>query len=57
MGVDEKGVISFVERNVDYKDLERIVKGTYGWEGYVIVRLKGGGGTGSGFWFPGFVGE
>ncbi len=57
VGVDEKGVISFIERNVDYKDVERIVRGTYGWGDYVIVRLRGSGGHGGGFWFPGFVGE
>ncbi|MCJ1300444.1 hypothetical protein MMC08_003241 [Hypocenomyce scalaris] len=53
VGVDEKGVIRFIERNVDYKDVDRIVKGTYGWGEYVIVRPRGR--LENSFWFPGFV--
>jgi len=51
IGVDEEGVIAFVERGV--AGLEDVVKKVGGeWEEANVVKVKG-----EGFFFPGFIGE
>ena len=50
VGVDESGVIRFVERHVADGDVKDVVRG-HGWEEWDVVS------AGRGFWFPGFVGE
>jgi guanine deaminase len=48
IGVDENGVIAFIERDV--QDAEPIVK-KHGWVNPKVVRIYD-----SGFFFPGFIG-
>ena len=72
MGVDERGVIAFIERDVealydyeedtvsgDEKGLTVAVRDVLvknGWEG-LEVEVVGSGRDGMGWWGPGFVGE
>ena len=51
IGVDDNGVIAFIERDVKYEDLDS-VKQKHGWQDSKVVRIYD-----SGFFFPGFVGE
>ena len=51
IGVDENGVIAFIEREVKYEDLDT-VKQKHGWGDSKVVRIYD-----SGFFFPGFIGE
>ncbi|MCJ1472650.1 hypothetical protein MMC13_001299 [Lambiella insularis] len=53
VGVDEKGMISFVEKDVQVGGLSELVEKRYGWEGYAVV--KGASGEETAFFFPGFV--
>jgi guanine deaminase len=48
IGVDEQGVISFVEKEVEVEDLRRRYEG---WNDANIVKVT------DGFFFPGFIGE
>jgi guanine deaminase len=48
IGVDEDGIIQFVEKNVD---LQQVHQKHTDWEGAKAVEL-----TGNGFFFPGFIG-
>jgi guanine deaminase len=50
IGVDDEGVISFVERDVKFEDLDAVVK-KHGWDDSKVVRIYD-----SGFYFPGFIG-
>jgi len=50
IGVDDDGVISFVERDVKFDELDTVVK-KHGWEESKVVRIYD-----SGFYFPGFIG-
>lgn len=50
IGVDETGVIRFVERGVE--SVEEVVKKFESWNDAKVVRVKG-----EGFFFPGFVGR
>lgn len=46
IGVDEEGIIRFVERKVGEQDVRK-----EGWEDAKVVEVR------DGFWFPGFIGE
>jgi guanine deaminase len=48
VGVDDEGVIAFVERNVEIGEVK---KKHEGWEEAKVVEVK------DGFFFPGFIGE
>lgn len=48
IGVDENGIIQFVEKNVD---LEQVHEKRADWSEAKVVELKG-----NGFFFPGFIG-
>ena len=48
IGVDETGIIAFIEREV--QELDPVVK-KHGWEDCRVVRIYD-----SGFFFPGFIG-
>ncbi len=50
IGVDEEGVIAFVDRDVKFENLDAKVK-EHGWEACKVVRIYD-----SGFFFPGFIG-
>jgi guanine deaminase len=50
IGVDEEGVIAFLDRDVKFEVLDELVK-THGWEDCKVVRIYD-----SGFFFPGFIG-
>lgn len=51
IGVDENGVIAFVERDVSLENLDEVLKQKQGWEDCKVVRIYD-----SGFFFPGFIG-
>jgi hypothetical protein len=51
IGVDEKGVIAFVERDVEVDGLEKVRDKYDGWKDASVVRIEG-----EGFFFPGFIG-
>jgi guanine deaminase len=51
IGVDEKGIIAFIERDADYKDVPGVMK-KHGWEDSKVVLIYD-----SGFFFPGFIGK
>lgn len=48
IGVDEQGVIRFVEKELDVKD---VLRKHGGWGDAKVVRVN------DGFFFPGFIGE
>lgn len=50
IGVDEHGIISFVERGVSPSDIPNILTQKSGWEDPRIISIKG-----NGFFFPGFI--
>lgn len=52
IGVDEKGVIAFVERDVAYDGVDEIKRRNQGWRDAGVVSVEG-----NGFFFPGFIGE
>ena len=54
VGVDEHGVIQFVERDVSEDDLATLVNEKHGWGKIRVVRGRRNGRC---FWFPGFIGE
>ncbi|MCJ1384163.1 hypothetical protein MMC17_007279 [Xylographa soralifera] len=53
IGVDEKGVIAFVERDCTLAESKDAVKSRHGWEEWETVKV--GDGTSTTFFFPGFV--
>ncbi|MCJ1316935.1 hypothetical protein MMC15_002256 [Xylographa vitiligo] len=53
IGVDEKGVIAFVEKDCTTTELEEVVRSRHGWEEWETVMV--GDGTSTTFLFPGFV--
>ena len=55
IGVDEKGVIAFVEKDCTIVEWKEIVKSRHGWEEWETVKI--GDGTSTTFLFPGFVGK
>lgn len=55
VGVDEKGIIAFVEKDVSVEQVKYRVRERYGWAGCEVV--YGGSGESTTFFFPGFVGE
>ena len=55
IGVDEKGVIAFVEKDCTTTELEEVVRSRHGWEEWETVMV--GDGTSTTFLFPGFVGK
>ena len=55
IGVDEKGVIAFVEKDYTSTELDETVKNKHGWEKWETVRI--GDGRSTKFFFPGFVGR
>ncbi|KAF2133343.1 guanine deaminase [Dothidotthia symphoricarpi CBS 119687] len=50
IGVDEKGVIAFVERDVAHDGVDEIKRRNQGWENAEVVSVEG-----NGFFFPGFI--
>ena len=54
VGVNEKGIIAFVEKNVQDSGLERLVKQKHGWTDWDVIK---GDQESTTFFFPGFVGE
>lgn len=53
IGVDEDGVIAFVERDIKADGIEELKSGKGAdWKESEVVKAKG-----SGFFFPGFIGE
>jgi guanine deaminase len=48
IGVDDAGVIAFVERDIDIEEVKRRHEG---WNGARVVEVK------DGFYFPGFIGK
>jgi hypothetical protein len=50
IGVDEDGVIAFIDRDVKFEDLDAVVR-KHGWVDCKVVRIYD-----SGFFFPGFIG-
>ncbi|MCJ1401100.1 hypothetical protein MMC11_004312 [Xylographa trunciseda] len=53
IGVDEKGVIAFVEKGDTHAEPKETVRSRHGWEEWETVRM--GDGTSTTFFFPGFV--
>ncbi|MCJ1281415.1 hypothetical protein MMC26_000734 [Xylographa opegraphella] len=53
IGVDEKGVIAFIEKDCAIAELAEVVKGRHGWKEWEVVKV--GDGTSTTFLFPGFV--
>ncbi|MCJ1432804.1 hypothetical protein MMC27_002161 [Xylographa pallens] len=53
IGVNEKGVIAFVEKDCTIAELQEVVKSRYGWEEWETVKI--GDGASTTFLFPGFV--
>lgn len=51
IGVDEKGVIAFIERDVEGQDADPAAK-KHGWVNPKVIRIYD-----TGFFFPGFIGE
>lgn len=51
IGVDEDGIIAFVDRDVKFEALDEVVK-KHGWDDCKVVRIYD-----SGFFFPGFIGK
>ena len=54
IGVEENGIISFVEKDVKESDLAEVVEQRYGWKEVYIVK---GDEDSTAFFFPGFVGQ
>ena len=55
VGVDEKGVIVFVEKDVGRSDVLRVAE-NHGWRtGWGLYLTSSG--SRARFWFPGFIGE
>ncbi|KAF1841999.1 guanine deaminase [Cucurbitaria berberidis CBS 394.84] len=50
IGVDENGVIAFVERNVSQAGIEDVKSRNPGWQDAQVIKLEG-----NGFFFPGFI--
>ncbi|OAL49484.1 guanine deaminase [Pyrenochaeta sp. DS3sAY3a] len=50
IGVDENGIIAFVEKNAQAQDEEAVKSKHQSWQDAVITRIQG-----SGFFFPGFI--
>lgn len=50
IGVDDEGIIAFIDRDVKFEDLDQTKK-EHGWEDSKVVRIYD-----SGFFFPGFIG-
>jgi guanine deaminase len=53
IGVNEKGIIAFIYKDVDESELAAKVKTKYGWETWETIKRDSGSIT---FFFPGFVG-
>ena len=54
VGVDEKGIITFVEKDYTVAGLKEVVKSQHGWQEWETVMV--GDGPSTTFLFPGFVG-
>ena len=52
LGVDEKGIIAFIEKNILEENIHAFAK-ERGWNDCDVVKGTGHGTT---FWFPGFIG-
>ena len=52
IGIDEKGIIAFIEKNVREENIDAFAK-QRGWNDCDVVR---GTGQGTTYWFPGFIG-
>jgi len=54
VGVDENGIIAFIEKDVKEPELDEVVEQKYGWKEPHTVK---GGGDSTAFFFPGFIGQ